>query len=189
VAPRKLGTVQTVAKGSDFTLRCAAAAIDKTGYRSEHLAILSAVGPSTSVKAMAALLHSKVGQVRFTGCDPIYYGYYQPYDNGYRIYKHYVSEGQWHMLAIAKDKRLIPDLTEQAFWNFLRSEHITTPVLRSWTPWIMQAALADERGYRNSPIEKLSCFNCNAVVVVGGTDYFDDLVSRGVREGHLKIVE
>ena len=57
----------------------------------------------------------------------------------------------------------------------------TTPLLHEWVPWLYQAMKA--RG----AIVELTQSGCQAGLLLADNDVLDELVSDGIRNGHLSI--
>jgi hypothetical protein len=94
---------------------------------------------------------------------------------------HRLGYNQVHCLAVVKDPRLMPCVTEESLWQKLRSPLYTTPLLREWMPWLMQNLVAD------SLLVKLPAFQCNPGLLTVDDAGLDTLVSRGVGTGALSI--
>lgn len=145
--------------------------------------IVSAAGPSTSVKSLFAVLASntkteiKVSEI--PGLNS--YGYYRRCDEGYRFYRAPLHRNLYQVLAIAKHPRLIVNLTEETLWQSLRSTEFTTPILRHWVPWLMERMKVD------GMLKMLDCYQCNAAILRGESEHLDKLVVEGRDIGALKI--
>lgn len=191
---RKLGTLRLSAK-HDYTVRCDAIAHYKIDDRNSVMA-MSIIGSATGCKAVTAALQagkSTSAILRLEGAAPAIQTYetLRGFLGGYTIKKVALKNSSmtsYHVAAVAKHDRLIVDLTESALWSTLRSESFTTPILRSWIPWIMQEMLKrDCHGSTNVMLEKLRCFQMNCAVVNATSDDLDQLVSDGVQSGELEI--
>src|SRR5262249_41766789 len=148
-----------------------------------QILILSAAGPETAIKSLAAALNSDA-RVKFeTEMDTPFFRYYGAvrHPGGYRISRHRMDFNTWHLLALAKADGLRPVLSEEALWQELRSERYTTPLLRSWVPWLMEE-LKERKG-----LQTLEQVGCNAGLLVAGDGTVDELVSIGLRRGSLRV--
>jgi len=165
---------------SRFTVRCDALALHQN-----EILLLSVVGPETGVKALTAGLRSsgsdqqridysaQVGEVhntRLTKCP-----------ESYRVYRTKLEYGLWHVLLLSRRESFLPVLTEETVWQQLRGSRFTTPLLRSWLPWLVQGMK------RREHIVELTQSGCQAGLLLVDDAALDDLVSEGVRTGHLVI--
>lgn len=89
--------------------------------------------------------------------------------------------GMVHALFIAKHPQLLPVMDETGLWSILRSEIHTTPLLRGWCPWLMTEL-------RNRKL-LVPCvvYRANAAILTATTEQLDDVVSCGLRAGHIEI--
>jgi len=174
---------------SRFTVQCDALALSNFGYGSYNstLAIASLIGPATSVKAAAAILNTNLSaEIRTSdfNCETMCNSYrVERSDAGYRVYRHRLPLpfAIWHCLAVAKDSRLIPHMSDEALWMKLKSDAFTTPILRGWMPWL-RWAMERENLLRYPP-----AFQCSPAVFYCDQSALDNLVSDGLREGNLTI--
>src|SRR5262249_40719409 len=101
---------QTVSR---FSLRC-----DAIGLYGNQLLLLSVVGPETGVKALTAGLRSSgrdQKRVEYkANVGDINSAYLFRCTDGYRIYRHKLGYGLWHVLCLAKRGGFMPVLTEDA---------------------------------------------------------------------------
>jgi hypothetical protein len=150
------------------------------------LCILSASGNERTICRMKAVLQSNAKvQMWLRGEMPCPFSSwsYRPlrHEAGYAVYRHKLDYDQWHMLAVAKHKGLLPAVSDEALWQELRSERYTTPLLRSWVPWLREQMV--EEGH----LQPLQCFQCQASCVSMTHDELDDLVSVGIQNGYLSV--
>ena len=75
----------------------------------------------------------------------------------------------------------MPVVTEETVWQFLQGQQFTTPLLREWMPWLCQEMR--NRGI----IVHLTQYGCQAGLILADNDILDDLVSKGIKDGHLTI--
>ncbi len=118
---------------------------DAIAYRSKTLLMVSAIGSESSVKALAAALHSNK-DVEFRverdadtddendgGTRAYGIGLYRTKANGdYTVYRHrlFGQFGLFQFVAIARVPGFLPVLSEESLWQELRGERFTTPLLR-----------------------------------------------------------
>jgi hypothetical protein len=167
-------------RSSRFNTRC-----DAIGIHENEIMLLSVAGAETSVKALTAGLRSsgrdqrrvdykvQVGDVdhaRLVKCP-----------DGYHVYRTKLGYGLWHVLCVAKRDGLMPVLTEASLWQLLQGDQFTTPLLQEWIPWLYR----EMKG--NGGIVELKQVGCNAGLLLADNDGLDELVSRGIRQRHLRI--
>lgn len=169
---------------TSLRLRCNAACVRKDGGRDDELLLLSVAGPETSIKALNAVLHQKGGktELKFIEEPSGFYAYRTvAHPDGYRIQRAEIAPGIWHALAIAKAPGFMPALSEESLWQKLRSDEFTTPLLRSWLPWIQEQLTA------HNGLARLSQAGCNCGLLRVGDEWLDEVVALGVRKGQLKL--
>jgi hypothetical protein len=165
---------------SAFGLRCDAVALHE-----KVILLLSVAGPETAVKALTAGLRS-------SGRDQERFGYavrvggldearLAKCADGYRVYRTKLDYGQWHVLLVARRDGFLPVVTGETLWRHLHGDRFTTPLVREWVPWL--SAEMTRRGI----ISPLTRFGCEAGLVVADGDTLDELVSDGLRTGHLAV--
>ena len=143
--------------------------------------VVSIMGAESAAKGIAAILHSD-GKAAFR-IDAESVPYYQEFDkekDGYSVYKHRASLNHWHFVAISKKQGLLTCMDEGSVWRELRSERFTTPLLRSWSPYIVEQLR--ERGL----LEHLGGFGCEAGMLTADSDDLDQIVAEGL--GNRDIV-
>ena len=183
---------------SEFRLRCHAAAWARPyggsvqirrRYSREYpgLLLLSATGPDTAAKAVRAALYQPDihAELRLTGDTEQMIKARTEFGGKTVTYGAAVAKlapGVVHLVALAKIPGLMPSMSDDHLWTELASPRYTTPLLRSWIPWLKRAMI-EEQGIVVS--EGLA-----ASVGVLKTEpvELDELVSRGVKEGHLSLV-
>jgi hypothetical protein len=184
---------------SEFRLRCHAAAwVGEYGgsvkLHRRHsrdypgILLLSATGPDTAAKAVRATLYQPDVQAEFVleggnaermlkarmtfGGKPVSYGA--------AIAK--LAPGVIHLVALAKIPGLMPNMSDDHLWTELSGPRYTTPLLRSWIPWLKQAMT------EGSGIVVAEGLASTVGVLKTEPDDLDALVTRGVKEGHLGMV-
>jgi hypothetical protein len=167
-------------RSSRFQVRC-----DAVGLHSDEILLLSIAGPETSVKALAAGLRSsdrdqqritytaRVGSVQAT--------HLRRCADGYRVHRTRLDYGWWHVLCLAKHKGLMPVMTQATLGQLLKADPFTTPLLAEWMPWLYQQMK------RRGLIVELMQAGCQAGLLLADSDALDELVSEGIRQGHLHI--
>jgi hypothetical protein len=185
---------------SQFRLRCHAAAWAseyggrmkihrRYGQESPGLLMLSATGPDTAVKSVRATLYQPdieaeflleegdttqqmvKARITFDGKPVVYSA---------AMVK--LAPGVIHMVALAKIPGLMPNMSDDHLWAELTGPRYTTPLLRSWIPWLKEM-LAKDGG-----IVVGEGFASSVGVLKTEPDKLDAVVSMGVKEGHLQMV-
>ena len=87
----------------------------------------------------------------------------------------------WHMLAVANEAGLLTESSDESVWRALQGGEITTPMLRSWVPYIKQRLIAE------GLLTPLRCYGCDAAIISATVDQVDEIVSRGIRYEHLRL--
>ena len=184
---------------SQFRLRCHAAAWAneyggnvtihrryKRGFAG--LLLLSATGPDTAVKSARATLYQPDVRGRVHSerrrHDPqmvkaraTFDG--KPVSYGAAIVK--LAPGVIHLVALARIPGLMPNMSDDHLWTELSGPRYTTPLLRSWIPWLKQA-MTEGGGI------VVSEGMASAVgVLKTEPDDLNALVMQGVKEGQLRI--
>lgn len=176
----RLGKVKVEGSQTAFTMRCDAVAVSAEKYREGPLMLLSAAGPATAVKALVAALRSK-SAYQFKADMPRLYCTGYRWEGGYRVYRQRLDGDYWHVLCVAKAEGFLPVLTEEALWQELTGPRFTTPVLRAWLPWLLQAAKEERL------LMELRQAGCSAGWLRMDGANLDRMVSWGLAHGELKI--
>lgn len=93
-----------------------------------------------------------------------------------------LAPGVIHMVALAKIPGLMPNMGDDHLWVELTSPRYTTPLLRSWIPWLKEVMV------KNGKIIVAHGLASSVGVLRIEPDELDALVSLGVKEGHLLMV-
>lgn len=183
-ATEPIGRVVFVAKECRHPLRCRAIALLDVGYREFQVQAISMAGDSTAIKAACAVLHtkgwSKLELHDIPGISPYSKCSRDP-DQKFRTFKTQLARGVWHCVAIANRTDLLLSNDDDTLWSVLRSGRFTTPLLRSWTPWIR------EQLEQSGELSPLNCWECDAALLTAETELLDQIVSHGVACGALKL--
>src|SRR5262245_17634894 len=155
---------------------------DMLALHDGSIQVVSIMGAESAAKGLAAILHSD-GKAAFR-IDAESVPYYQEFDkekDGYSVYKHRASLNHWHFVAISKRKGLLTCMDESRIWAELRSERFTTPLLRSWAPYIVEQLKEHEL------LEPLEGFGCDAGMLTADSDELDQIVTEGLRNRDIEI--
>jgi len=184
---------------SEFRLRCHAAAWSKAfgGSVQVHrrhsqdypgLLLVSATGPDTAAKALRATLYEPAVQAgfeihgrtteRMIKARTMFDG--KPVGYSAAVFK--LTPGVIHLVAVAKIPGLMPNMSDDHLWSELSGPSYTTPLLRRWIPWLKEAMT--DLG------DIVIADGIAATVGVLRTEpaELDTLVTRGVQDGHLRLV-
>jgi hypothetical protein len=161
------------------------------GERGELL-MVSVVAPTQIVKGIRGWLNTnKRGVATATGakvkksfedeCRLREPGNLNKLDGGYVTEVHRLAYGLAHAMFVARTPGLLLSLAEEALWQELNTTRFTTPLLRGWMPWVTGQLM--ERGL----LVEADCHRCRCGVLQTTTADLDEVVSRGLREGHVTI--
>jgi len=185
---------------SEFRLRCHAAAWSgeydgkaRVGRRHRKdcpgLLLLSVTGPDTAVKSVRASLYQPQVDASFVlegGEDTRRMLLAKSKIDGkpvvYRAGVARLAPGVVHLVALAKIPGLMPNVSDDHLWAELTGPRYTTPVLRSWIPWLKEAMT------RSGGLVLADGFACTVGVLKIEPEELDGLVTLGVKEGHLRLV-
>ena len=188
---------------SEFRLRCHAAAWAseyggqlRVGHRRSRyhdcpgLLVFSATGADTAVKAVRAALYQPDVQAEFVLAgegmtERMVKATAGQNDRSvvYTAAAAKLASGVIHLVALAKVAGLMPNTSDDHLWAELTSPRYTTPLLRSWIPWLRKTMLQNggivaAKGLGSAP---------TAGVLTIEPDQLDALVSDGVKQGHLRM--
>jgi hypothetical protein len=185
---------------SEFRLRCHAAAWSaeyggemklRRRYGKDYpgLLMLSATGPDTAVKSVRAtlyepdveaefLLDNDNATLRMRKAKMIFDG--KPVIYAAALAK--LAPGVIHLVALAKIPGLMPNMSDDHLWAELTGPRYTTPLLRTWIPWLKDAMAS------NGGIVVANGFASTVGVLRTEPEELDEMVTLGVKEGHLHMV-
>ncbi|MGO9110064.1 MAG: hypothetical protein ACLP9L_12600 [Thermoguttaceae bacterium] len=184
---------------SQFRLRCHAAAWageygGKVTLHRRHsrdypgLLLLSATGPDTAIKSARATLYQPDIDAEFQldgDATREMLKARATFDGKAVTYKAAVMKlapGVIHLVALANIPGLMPNMSDDHLWTELSGPRYTTPLLRSWIPWMKQA-MVESKG-----IVVAHGYSSTVGVLKTEPDELDVLVASGVKEGHLRMV-
>jgi len=187
MAPEQLGRCGFVREKWHWSLTLDALALERYGadtenpYAWQQIRILSAVGPATAVKAVSALVQSKIPVSVYVEVPPQFERRNFTFAMPVNVWRQRLAFDHWQILVMSADADLIPAYSQRGLWQRLNSSAFTTPLLRDWMPWLGKRLL--EQG----KLKRLSCFRCDAAVLRADTGDIDKAVSYGIRTGALKL--
>jgi hypothetical protein len=177
--PQLGSVVMRTAKSGVRLISDAVAVLD--GGRTDTVLMVSVAGPESSVKAVAAGLRSNV-LVEFVIDHPGVYSH-RPvrHESGYKVLTSRLDGNYWHMLVVADVPGFLPILDDASLWQELKTDRFTTPLVRSWIPWLRKR-MEEER-----LLARIRQCGCNAGLLVATTDQLDELVTQGLETGEISI--
>lgn len=172
-------------------------AIDRLAVSNGKLAMLSCVGYVNEIKALRAGLATgcKAAMTFRPGngssslkCKRGEQNCYveQAYCLGERKYNgesHRLGFNVLHAIFVARTPGLMLDATDLALWHQLKDPRYTTPVLRSWLPYIRQELVALDK------LVHLDCLDCDCMSLTATTNDLDTIVQAGLKDGSITITE
>lgn len=184
---------------SEFCLRCHAAAwADEYGgnvkvhrrHSRQHpgLLLLSATGPDTAAKALRATLYQPDIDAGFilhlpdTSAEILRARI--AFDGkavGYSAAVAKLAHGVVHLVALAKIPGLMPNMGDDHLWSELSGPRYTTPLLRSWIPWLKEAM------GKGGGIVMAKGFQATVGVLKTEPGDLDEIVSDGVKDRYLTM--
>ena len=93
-----------------------------------------------------------------------------------------LAPGVIHLVALAKIPGLMPNMSDDHLWTELSGPRYTTPLLRSWIPWLKQAMT------EGGGIVVAEGMASTVGVLNTEPGDLDALAMQGVKEGHLCLV-
>jgi hypothetical protein len=92
-----------------------------------------------------------------------------------------LAPGVIHLVAVARIPGLMPNMSDDHLWAELSGPSYTTPLLRSWIPWLKETMT------KSKSIVVANGFQATVGVLKTEPAALDDLVSQGVRDGCLTL--
>ena len=184
---------------SEFRLRCHAAAwaAEYGGTVKIHrrysrdypgLLLLSATGADTAAKSVRATLYQPDVAAEFVldigGTAEHFLRARSGFDGKPVSYSAAVAKlapGVIHLVALARIPGLMPNMSDDHLWAELSGPSYTTPLLRSWVPWLKEAMTT------GNGIVVANGFEATVGVLRTEPEALDEIVSQGVRDRHLAM--
>lgn len=166
--------------------------LDRFAAVDQEILMLSVAAPTVQAKAIAALLgtgltvNMELEDVPWwpeddgTYRNRNFYRMKKP-DGGYRVYRSKLDRWTGHVVAVAKNPRLLLSGDRDGILNRLLSSQFTTPILPEWVDAIAGRMRAE------SLLADCLCYRCNAALMAVNTEHLDDIVAELVRKGTCKI--
>lgn len=183
---------------SEFRLRCHAIAwseqyggrIKVRGHHGREcpgLLMLSATGPDTAVKSVRATLYQPEVEAEFvleSECIDRIIKAKVAFDNKPAAYSAAVAKlapGVIHLVALARIAGLMPNMSDDHLWAELNGPRYTTPLLRSWIPWLKETMT------QSGAIVLADGLAATVGVLKADPEALDDIVSQGIRDRVLTM--
>ena len=167
-------------------------AVDRIALDDNRLVILSCVGYASDIKAMRAALatNDKDGML-LQGCHLKggNGGHFHAKDawpfrsTRYSCYAHKLGLNAWHAIFQARVAGILVDGSDDTLWAELNSERFTTPMLRSWLPYIREELI------RFNMLRPCDCMDCEVSRLSCNTQTLDSIVETGLKNGAISIKE
>jgi hypothetical protein len=104
-----------------------------------------------------------------------------PSEAGYDSFTQKLDYGMGHALFLSNAVGFMPVMDEVSLWNELRSERFTTPIIREWTPYIM------DRLTSLGLLKWCRCYRASSATLECETPQLDEIVSYGLKSGLIAI--
>jgi hypothetical protein len=182
---------------SEFRLRCHAAAwaAEYGGTLKIHrrysrdypgVLLLSATGADTAAKAVRATLYQPEVEAEFIldidgTAEHLLRARLDGKPVSYSAAVAKLAPGVIHLVALARIPGLMPNLSDDHLWAELSSPNYTTPLLRSWVPWLKETMT------KGHGIVVAKGFEAEVGVLRTEPEALDEIISQGVRDGCLAI--
>ena len=148
--------------------------------QSKRLMVLSCVGPASQVKALRAALASEFDEPLTIEFKQGTAGIWAD-KSRYTSYAVRLGRDLIHAIFVSRVQGLILANSDEALWRELKDERYTTPLLRSWMPYVREELV------RRELLEKCVCKRCDVWLLAATSADLDDIVVDGVKSGTLKI--
>jgi hypothetical protein len=181
---QRVGRLSMRGKDTDLTMHCNALAFNPSATVYEVM-VLSVASSSSTLKAVQAALNCRA-KIEFQPDDiPGIKSYWKLYRSSspYRIFRHRLSYGMWHLLAVANHDGLLTESSDESLWRALQRDSVTTPMLRGWVPFIKAELI------KRNLLQPLRTFGCSAALLTASDVEIDSIVSAGIQWGDLRLEE
>jgi hypothetical protein len=105
-----------------------------------------------------------------------------PTPDGYQCQTHELGFGLAHAIFLTRTPGFMKVVTPESLWQELNTPRFTTPLLKSWVPYIEEQLRADER------LEHAHGFQCQCGILSALTKHLDEVVRQGLAEGKIVIL-
>lgn len=102
-------------------------------------------------------------------------------DAGYVRKVESLKYGMCHASWVSRDPCFVPVATREGLWHALNHPRLTTPLLRSWMPYV------SERLVERELLIPAYAHRCFSAMLTADSAGLDRIVSEGIRSGALRI--
>lgn len=177
---RLLGTYEW----SDEKQMHISASYDRIAWFNRKLLVASLVTSVSSVKALRAAISSECGNaMHFSVPDRSPETGVRIDDQGYALHVHRLPFSTAHAVVINRRPGLLLNNSDAALWAELKAERFSTPLLRSWLPYIRGQLEA------NGCLVDAECVGCTCRVLRATTGDLDAIVESGLKLNLIRIEE
>jgi hypothetical protein len=150
------------------------------GMKAKALRAMLSFGSRTSIKAAGTKLKKSSDEYgRNAGNFNIKAG-----PDGYESYVHKLGFGMVHALFVSRSESFMPVADEAAVWAQVRDVRFTTPVMREWiAPYVLPEL------ERRALLKRCLCHRAECAVLLATDKQLDDVIEKGISEGHISIPE
>src|SRR5262249_49146922 len=106
-----------------------------------------------------------------------------PSPAGYRIDAHRLGFGSIHALFVCRQQGFLPNDSDDALWQELKQERVTTPPLRGWLPYVRKELEL------KSLLSRCHAFGCSCCILTATSADLDAIVELGLKNGLISIQE
>jgi hypothetical protein len=156
------------------------------------LLLVSVVAPTQIVKGIRGYLNTaKKGTITATGIRVRQASEPEGVDSdagnlwklpdGYSTETHRLQFGMAHAMFVSRSPGFLKSVSEEALWQELSSARFSTPLLRSWMPWITRELMERQL------LVEAHCYRCSCGVLQATSADLDAIVSDGLKQGSLLI--
>lgn len=151
---------------------------DYTSIR--YLMAASLTGSWGEIAAAKAMIQSRGGFSAYLSTDHRNLNMHSP---GYHVAVHRFPEyNTGHLVMRSKSAKVVVGSVQEAVGGYLMSKETTTPILRSWLPWVVDQLVSG--GF----VTQMECEGEIDAHHIGFTDkHCDAIVGDGVRNGFLSL--
>jgi hypothetical protein len=101
--------------------------------------------------------------------------------SGYRIDSRPFCFGSIHAMFVCRQQGFLPDDSDDALWQELKQEQFSTPLLRTWLPYIRTELEL------KSLLSRCYTLDCACSVLTATSADLDGIVEHGLKNGVIAI--
>ncbi len=164
------------------------ARFDKVAVHEDKLVFISLVAFSQDVKAIRAALAAEINAPIWLrdvtlskDGEPKVPGPVSPSPGGYRIDAHKLGFGSIHALFTCRQQGFLANDSDDALWQELKQERLTTPLLRGWLPHIRKELELKRL------LSRCYTLDCSCCVLTARSADLDVIVEYGLKNRLIAI--